>query len=717
MAMTTSSAILDSAIECTRLGLSVHFQKGKNAFERGWNSGPTKTEPQLQRDYQVGWNIGFQTGHRSKLNGAPIGVLDPDLRSNDPRHAAEMDAALRELVAGMEPTVRTGSGGSHFYFAMDGKILPTKTLVLRRSNDEVEWHEDGQTKQRPAWAIEFLWDRHGCTLPPSIHPATGRPYAWVNGGLSNIGPPPDTLLRALRTAEPTNNPPPDGWPTREPINAELKPVPPFDPALLPEALRPWIMDEAERMPCPPDYIAAAAIVMISSIVGARCGVRPKSHDSWTVVPNLWGGVVGLPSTKKSPAIGAAMKPLGRLIEIIQKSHEHELHEHAIKKAIHDAKVKAMEARFNAAVKAAAKGGKCEDPEGAARALQELRAEEPAPPIVPRFKTNDSTVEKLGELLRDNPRGLLNVRDELVGLMASWEREGREGDRAFFLEAYNGDQSFDTDRIGRGHIHIPNLCLSLFGGIQPDKLIAYLEMATGALDNDGMLQRFQVLVYPDHRKWEWRDEPPDPDARERAYETIAGLVNFNPVAWGATPAGQYDKFPAFRFADDAQQTFIEWSIELHDRRIRDESDPLVQQHLSKYDKLFPALALLFHLIDCTAHAVRGPITRTCAIRAAGWCEYLEAHARRCYGLLKDSGLRSAQALARNLERGELKNGFTAREVRRHQWTGLKTERSVETAIEWVEDCGWVRRMRPPFGQVGRPTTRYEIHPDLTGGVDE
>jgi hypothetical protein len=190
-----------------------------------------------------------------------------------------------------------------------------------------------------------------------------------------------------------------------------------------------------------------------------------------------------------------------------------------------------------------------------------------------------------------------------------------------------------------------------------------------------------------------------------------------VAWGASPAGQYDKFPAFRFTDDAQEIFIQWSIELHDQRISDESDPLIQQHLSKYDKLFPALALLFHLIDCAAHGVRGPITRTCAIRAAGWCEYLEAHARRCYGLLKDSGLRSAQALARKLERGELKNGFTAREVRRHQWTGLKTERSVETAIEWLEDCGWVRRERPTQVQVGRPTARYAIHPDLSGGAHE
>ena len=97
MAM-TASPILESAIECARLGLSVHFQKGKNAFEPGWNSGPPKTEAQLQRDYQAGWNIGFQTGHRSRINGQGTVVLDLDLRSTDPEHVAAAELALKLLV-------------------------------------------------------------------------------------------------------------------------------------------------------------------------------------------------------------------------------------------------------------------------------------------------------------------------------------------------------------------------------------------------------------------------------------------------------------------------------------------------------------------------------------------------------------------------------------------------------------------------------------------
>jgi hypothetical protein len=216
------------------------------------------------------------------------------------------------------------------------------------------------------------------------------------------------------------------------------------------------------------------------------------------------------------------------------------------------------------------------------------------------------------LLRENPAGLLVLRDELVGLIATWEREGREGEHAFFLEAWNGDQSFDTDRIGRGHISIPNLCVSIFGGIQPDKLTVYLEQAAHALANDGMLQRFQLLVYPDARRWEWRDRAPDKAAREGAFAVLEKLADFDPVAWGAAPADDFAKFPHFCFDDEAQAVFIEWSGDMHRARIPSEDEPLIRQHLAKFDKLFPALALTFHLVGCAA---RPPVAPAPAAGAA------------------------------------------------------------------------------------------------------
>jgi hypothetical protein len=74
-------------------------------------------------------------------------------------------------------------------------------------------------------------------------------------------------------------------------------------------------------------------------------------------------------------------------------------------------------------------------------------------------------------------------------------------------------------------------------------------------------------------------------------------------------------------------------------------------------------LYLRLSYMAANGIRGPVTKQAALRAAAWCEFLEAHARRCYGLLKDDGLRAAQALANQLEHGALEDGFTLRDVRR------------------------------------------------------
>jgi len=369
------------------------------------------------------------------------------------------------------------------------------------------------------------------------------------------------------------------WGDPKPIVAELMPVPAFDAkALLPSVLRAWIVDEAERMPCPPDFIAAAAIVALGSIVGSKCSIKPKANDSWLVPPNLWGGIVGDPSAKKSPAWGAALKPLDRLIAKAVEEHAAAFADHETAKLVFDAQKEAIESRIKEAAKKPTKG----DPAAIAKELRVHADSAPTEPTLRRYKTNDPTVERLGELLRDNPTGLLVVRDELVGLLASWDREGREGERAFFLEGWNGNQSFDTDRIGRGHISIPNVCLSIFGGIQPDKLTTYLEQAMHSLANDGMLQRFQVLVYPDPRRWEWRDRSPDRAARDAAHGIFEELSSFYPCSFGATPADEICKFPFFCFDDEAQKVFIEWSEDLHRNRMPREEEPIIRQHLAKFD---------------------------------------------------------------------------------------------------------------------------------------
>ena len=158
----TASPILESAIKAAHAGLSVHYQRGKGAFEPGWNSGPPKTEAQLSRDFDEQYNIGFQTGARSRIDGRPVVVLDVDIRSNDPKHLVGLEPALRGLVGNIVPIVVTGSGGRHFYFVCSEDRLPTKQATILRSVDG-----DGQRQAGVDTRASGRW--------PCLHVAAQRP--------------------------------------------------------------------------------------------------------------------------------------------------------------------------------------------------------------------------------------------------------------------------------------------------------------------------------------------------------------------------------------------------------------------------------------------------------------------------------------------------------------------------------------------------------------
>jgi hypothetical protein len=68
------------------------------------------------------------------------------------------------------------------------------------------------------------------------------------------------------------------WPTPTPLPDALPPVEPFTADLLPSALRDWVVDISHRMQCPPDFPAVAAMVALSSVIGARAVIQPKEKD-------------------------------------------------------------------------------------------------------------------------------------------------------------------------------------------------------------------------------------------------------------------------------------------------------------------------------------------------------------------------------------------------------------------------------------------------------
>jgi len=499
------------------------------------------------------------------------------------------------------------------------------------------------------------------------------------------------------------------WEEPVPLPQGLPSVAELDPAMLPGPLRGWITDISERMQIPPDFVAVGALVVAGSLIGRKIGIHPKRYDDWLAVANLWGLVVGRPSFLKSPALAEAMKPLSRLIAEAYERHAKDLE-------AYDANVvvaEAMKAAFKDQVKQAAKefrntGNRSE----LDKAIAELRnLELPKEPTVRRYKTEDATVEKTSELLLQNPQGLLQHRDEFFGWLRNLDKQGREGDRAFYLESWNGTGSFDVDRIGRGSLHISALCLSILGSIQPGPLSSYVWAATqGKEGDDGLLQRFQLLVWPDTLK-EWRnvDRWPDAEAKSRAFGVFKRLDTLTAEDFGAS-AEDEDDIPAVRFTPEAQDVFDQWRDELETTLRSEELVPALEAHLAKYRSLMPSLALLFHLMDFVDGTAEGrAVGKEAALRAAAWREYLRTHAERLYSSAQNPAMEAARALLEHIRKGEVKDGSPVREIYRKQWAKLSSPETVYKAAEVLEGFGWLRVEENKTG--GRSTKKVHLHPTL------
>ena len=66
------------------------------------------------------------------------------------------------------------------------------------------------------------------------------------------------------------------WTEPKPLPDGLAPVMAFDLSFLPQALAPWVSDIAERLQCPPDYVAVSAITALGSLIGRRVGIKPQA---------------------------------------------------------------------------------------------------------------------------------------------------------------------------------------------------------------------------------------------------------------------------------------------------------------------------------------------------------------------------------------------------------------------------------------------------------
>ncbi len=625
------------------------------------------------------------------------------------------------------------------FYAGEGEFLDWRTLPLdsQKTNDNPK-NKTNSNSQSNSIEFEFHEDRHLelCRRVEARSRATGRgtfemrcPAHLGKGSTSLFYDPNTEVVACIKKPNPCDyfdvlaafGLPNGKLPSREygkakpdapteftgepkPLDLTLKPVETIDDECLPKVLVDWLRPASKVIGCPFDFLVLSAVVMIGSLIGSRLRVKPLRHSDWFVVPNLYGGCVGLPSTKKTPALDETRKPILELQAAARKAY-------ADQKAKFDIKARFYEKESNARLRTSEKFDAYEKSLGL--------LDKPEEPILRRFETNDITTPKLAQFLSENPVGILQSRDELVGWLKSLEADYDLNARSFILELWKGAISYTQARVGNGEIQIPSGTLSIIGGIQPSKLQRYISEAYSFDNSDGLPQRF-IFAYPDTCRRGEKPTQADYDqmlngyaAANRICKTLAEF-NFNGKVNGANG----DIFQIVKFSREAQAVVDEWNgdIESEAESLQIEDEPF-SSYLYKLPKSCFAIALIFHCLEHINDAVfPDEMTIETTLKAIAYTEVLTTHARRVFALGENQIFSLAQILIGKIKKGELEQGFTIREVMRKHWSGLGTKDTAQDVIGLLIDYGYLLEL-PTSGE-GRPTIKYAFHPSLeTENKDE
>ncbi len=352
------------------------------------------------------------------------------------------------------------------------------------------------------------------------------------------------------------------------------PVPTFPLDTLPPVLRDFAEMQSLSTGADVSACAMAALGACSGAINHSFELRMKRTGEWSVRPRLWVMLVGAASAMKSPVISAATAPLRERAREFGVAHRADLQ------------------RWNEAKK--------DDP----------KAEKPPEPL--RLISNDSSVEKLGEILSRQDRGILFEADELSGLFAAMDRQGGGGkngsaDRAFYLELFNGGSKY-IDRIGRGETFVERCSASILGGIQPARL-----EAMGNLSTDGLLQRFLPVMM---RKAERSAEVPDSEPAEAYRALVRYLLDVRPCRLVMDDA-----------ALEVASRFQGWTYDMMSVEALGES---FISFLGKLNGLHGSLMLLLHMLADPKDGPCAPVSAATATAAARILrEFVVPHALALY----------------------------------------------------------------------------------------
>jgi hypothetical protein len=459
----------------------------------------------------------------------------------------------------------------------------------------------------------------------------------------------------------------------------LTPFRPFPVEALPGPAAEFVRQGALALGCDPSYLALFVLPVLASAIGNSRTIRLKR--GWTEPALVWSAVVGDSGTLKTPAFQVA---LGYLFERQRRLKQ----EHDRKAAEYQNEMLSYRERQKA------KGGEGVNPGDA-----------PEEPRLLRIVTTDTTIEKLAEILENNPRGLVLARDELACWLGSFTRyKGKAGgtDAPHWLELFRaGDLIIDRKTAERRTVFVRRGNVSVTGGIQPVVLARAL---TQDLLDCGLGSRL-LLAMPPRLAKRWTELEIVPDVR-RSYESLLeGLFGLQ-----MAKDRRGDLCPrAVRLSPEAKGEWVAFYDDWAQEQAAAEGE--LAAAFSKLEGYAARFALIHHVADRVARLEEDsdPVGAASVRAGVTLCRWFAAEARRVYATLSES--EDERATRRLVEWVQARGGrITTRDLQRsnsHKWPTAGAAQAALDGLAEADLGAWVER--PGGARGGHPIRELILLP--------
>lgn len=476
------------------------------------------------------------------------------------------------------------------------------------------------------------------------------------------------------------------WPDPAPIGGGLDALPTFPVEVFPSWIADHVRQVARELQVPVDLPANLAVVALAACAAKRAEVWMTR--SWREQLCMYV-VVGMPpGAGKSPAFSQILGPLVELEASMIAEALPRIEEQQTRRAI-------VEKLYRKAI----------DKGEATEALMygdELR--NTRIDAEPRLFVDDVTVEKLGEMLRDQGGRLALTSTEggLFDQMVGRYSEKTKASLDPYLQMWSGD-TVRVDRIGRGSVVIDKPALTIGVTVQPSVIEALRDRPE--LKGRGLTARFMYAI--PRSNVGFRNMTAEAELDDRVADAYADALQglWRHLAGSGLPV-------RIEVTPQAKAQYNQWRQMLEQERRPGGEMVALTEWSTKLESSVIRLAGLLHL----AHGKgASPIDASDITAALTVGEYWITHAQAIHAMWgADPVTTAAQTILKWIAAAGLVE-FSIRDCyNAHRQMLPRAEEALEP-LELLVERGWLRipdDQPLSVGKRGVPSPRLTVHPELS-----